>query len=53
MGFRPGRSIHQMLAQLEAAVLQDDLPVIATDDIRQAFDFVPIDATLAALALLV
>lgn len=50
MGFRPGRSIHQMLSRLEATVLQDDLPVIATDDIRQAFDFVPIDATLAAFA---
>lgn len=48
MGFRPDRNIQQVLAGLEAGVIQQGFPVIVTDDIRKAFDNVSIDSAVAA-----
>ena len=50
MGFRPGRNIQQLLAAMEAAVIQQDRPVIVTDDIRKAFDYVSIEGAIRAFA---
>ena len=46
-GFRPGRSHLQMLATLEARMIATDSWVLAADDIRRAFDFVPIDEAVS------
>lgn len=48
-GFRPNRNIHQMLAELEASVVLDGRTWIVNDDIRKAFDFVPIDRAVDAI----
>ena len=37
-GFRPGRNTWDMLADMEWTMIHDDRWVIATDDIRNAFD---------------
>lgn len=41
-GFRPHRSTWQMLAYLESTMLERRWSVLAIDDVRQAFDHVPI-----------
>lgn len=50
MGFRLGRNLQQLLAGLEAAVVQQGFRVVVTDDIRKAFDNVLIDSAVAAFA---
>jgi retron-type reverse transcriptase len=45
-GFRPGRSTWGLLANLEAAMIRTGRRVLAIDDIRTAFDTVPIAAVL-------
>jgi len=47
-GFRPGRSPWQMLAAIMATMEAEDRWVLAVDDVRKAFDNVPIAQTLAA-----
>ena len=47
-GSRPQHSVMQLLATVEQSMLQKDLFVLATDDIRRAFDSVPITDALAA-----
>ena len=47
-GFRPGRSAWQMLAELEATMQKYDRWVLAIDDVRKAFDNVPIRKALKA-----
>ncbi len=47
-GFRPARSCMQMLADLEATMVRTGNFVIAIDDIRNAFDNVPIEPTITA-----
>ena len=49
MGFRPGRSIDRLLAELEACVLIGGRWIIVTDDIRKAFDNVPVASTISAI----
>ena len=46
-GFRPGRSHLQMLAAIEARMIATDAWVLALDDVRQAFDNVPIDRSVS------
>jgi retron-type reverse transcriptase len=46
-GFRPGRSHLNMLAALEALMIATDSWVLAVDDIRQAFDNVPIEFSVS------
>ena len=45
-GFRPGRSAWQMLAAIIATREAEDRWVLAVDDVRKAFDNVPIAQTL-------
>lgn len=47
-GFRPGRSPWQMLAAIMATMEAEDRWVLAVDDVRKAFDNVPIAQTLGA-----
>jgi retron-type reverse transcriptase len=47
MGFRPGRGVWTLLAELEAVMVRADRWVLAIDDIRQAFDNVRIADLLA------
>jgi hypothetical protein len=47
MGFRPGRGVLLLLAELEAVVAQEGRWVLAVDDVRKAFDNVRIDDALA------
>lgn len=47
-GFRPGRSAWQMLAAMESAMEAENRWVLAIDDVRKAFDNVPIAKALAA-----
>jgi hypothetical protein len=47
MGFRPGRGVHLLLAELEAVVTLEGRWVLAVDDVRRAFDNVRIDDALA------
>jgi len=47
-GFRPERSCMQMLADMEAIMIKTGSFVIAIDDIRNAFDNVPIEQTITA-----
>lgn len=48
MGFRPGRGIWEMLAELMAIIEIEDRPVLCECDIRAAFDSVRIDALMEA-----
>ena len=47
-GFRPGRSVWQMIAELEATMEKYDRYVLVIDDVRKAFDNVPIMEALKA-----
>ena len=47
MGFRPDRSVLHLLAELEVVVTNQNRWVLAVDDIKKAFDNVPIDDVLA------
>ena len=47
-GFRPRRSAWQMLAELEATMDKDDSHVLVIDDVRKAFDNVPIAKAMQA-----
>jgi hypothetical protein len=47
MGFRKGRGVWRMLAELEAIIVGQDRWVLATDDIKNAFDNVIIGDVLA------
>jgi hypothetical protein len=47
MGFRPGRGVWRLLAELEAAAARGRRPVLAIDDIRDAFPSVVIADVLA------
>jgi RNA-directed DNA polymerase len=47
MGFRPGRSVWRLLAELEAIILKEDRWVFAIDDIKNAFDNVVIEDVIA------
>jgi hypothetical protein len=49
-GFRPRRGIRSLLVGLERLILGERLVVLAQDDIRQAFDNVPIDLALECFA---
>lgn len=49
-GFRVGRRTWDMLAMIEAMMLKTRWTVIANDDIKSAFDTVPIDAALSVHA---
>ena len=49
MGFRPGRSIDRLLAELEANVVNEERWIIVTDDIRKAFDYVPVQSAINAI----
>jgi RNA-directed DNA polymerase len=49
-GFRPRRGIRSLLVELERLVLSEGLVVLAQDDIRQAFDNVPINLALECFA---
>lgn len=48
-GFRAQRGVADLIAELEVSVVRDGRRVIVDTDIRQAFDYVPIDAAVAAL----
>ena len=48
-GFRPGRDRFGMLAELKVATEVDELWVHVTDDIKKAFDFVPVDTAVTVL----
>jgi RNA-directed DNA polymerase len=43
MGFRPGRGVLRLLAELERIMLDQDRWVLAVDDVKNAFDNVVID----------
>jgi RNA-directed DNA polymerase len=47
MGFRPGRGVHRLLAELEAVVTLEGRWVLAVDDVKKAFDNVIINDVLA------
>ena len=47
MGFRPGRGVQSLLAEVEYKVVAEDRWVLAIDDVKKAFDFVNIDDLLA------
>jgi len=47
-GFRPGRSAWGMLSHLLVTIEQTDRWVLAMEDVRQAFDNVPVSATIDA-----
>jgi hypothetical protein len=47
MGFRPGRGVLRLLAELECVMLEQNRWVLAIDDVRQAFDNVKIDDVMA------
>ena len=49
-GFRPGRSVLQMLAAIERTIVDQDRYVVATDDIADAFGSVVIDDALCGLS---
>jgi RNA-directed DNA polymerase len=51
-GFRPGRSHLQLLAALEARMIETDAWVLFIDDIRQAFDNVPIAISVSNYRIL-
>jgi hypothetical protein len=42
MGFRPGRGVRRLLAELECVMIDSDCWVLAIDDIKKAFDNVVI-----------
>lgn len=46
VGFRPGRNVHMLLAALAIVMPARELWVIAQDDIKNAFDHVPIDTAV-------
>ena len=47
MGFRPNRGVLRLLAELEEVVMSEGRWVLAIDDVKKAFDNVPIDDVLA------
>lgn len=47
-GFRAGRSVHHLLAELEATAVTQDRWVVVCDDVRRAFDHVPIGRAVEA-----
>jgi RNA-directed DNA polymerase len=49
-GFRRRRKPQMMLAALEAQMHKQDRWILAIDDVRKAFDYVPIDAVIDAHA---
>ncbi len=50
LGFRPKRNTWQLLARLEACVVNENRWILTTDDIKQAFDHVPLEATTEAFS---
>ncbi len=49
MGFRPGRSREKLLAEMEVTMIQQDRWILVTEDIRCAFDNVPVERAISAL----
>jgi RNA-directed DNA polymerase len=47
-GFREARNVWQMIAELEATMEKNDCWVLAIDDVRKAFDNVPVTEALTA-----